>query len=297
MKRNRKFSMHFELSHSILFNNYPATYTDTIGVPGKYVKKINRRVHLKDGALGEMDSAYIAEPDNKILFEKVAVGLEHQSIPVSDSKLNMIGNYDIQLVVDEHLPTLIAVASHLKKEKSKSKLIRSPSDITELYFLNLGEENICERLNKVSKIIDSKECLSTENALNLGVIALYAPRNRACEIMKRVVNLYLKIVNNINFKMEFTLYSVITILVDAFFDDEKEYRGLIDMIDEKTSNQTRQRFPSEEAIIESLKYAQEDLAIANNDLAIANADLDEANARIANLEEEIRRLKKHANAK
>ena len=110
MKRKKKFAMPFDLSHSIMFNNYPATYTDTIGVPGKYVKKINRRVHLKDGTLGEMDSAYIAEPDNQILFERVAVALEHQSIPVGDSNLNMIGNYDNQLVVDEHLPTLIAVA-------------------------------------------------------------------------------------------------------------------------------------------------------------------------------------------
>ena len=58
--------------------------------------------------------------------------------------------------------------------------------------------------------------MSTENALNLGVIALYAPRNRVHEIMNAVVNLYLKIVNDIDFKMEFTLYSVITILVEHF---------------------------------------------------------------------------------
>ena len=36
MKRKKKFVMHFDLSHIIMFNNYPATYTDTIGVPGKY---------------------------------------------------------------------------------------------------------------------------------------------------------------------------------------------------------------------------------------------------------------------
>lgn len=98
-----------------------------------------------------MDSAYIAKPDYRILFEKVAVALEHQSIPVGDSKLHMIGNYDVQLVVDQHLPTLMVVASHLNEEKSKNKLIRSPSDITKLYFLNLGEKNITKRLNKVKK--------------------------------------------------------------------------------------------------------------------------------------------------
>lgn len=210
------------MAHRILFSNYTAIYTQTIGVPGVYVKKINRNVHLKDGTAGEMDSVYIANPDDKILFEKVAVGLEHQSVPVGDSKLHMIGNYDVQLVVDQHLPTLLVVASHLNEEKSKNKLIRSPSDITKLYFLNLGEKNITQWLNNVMKIINNKENLDTEDALNLGVILLYAPRNRSREISKTIVNLYLKIVEDLDFKMEFTLYSVISILVDAFFDDEKE---------------------------------------------------------------------------
>ena len=91
MSRERKFSKPFDLSHSILFNEFPAIYTSTIGVPGFFVKKINRRVHLKDGTGGEMDSTYIANPDYKQLFERVAVGLEHQSAPVSDEKLTSLG--------------------------------------------------------------------------------------------------------------------------------------------------------------------------------------------------------------
>ena len=72
MIRKRKFSKPFDLSHSILFNEFPNEYTSTIGVPGKFVEKCNRRVHLKDGTSGEMDSAFIADSDNRILFERVA---------------------------------------------------------------------------------------------------------------------------------------------------------------------------------------------------------------------------------
>lgn len=75
MSRKRKFSKPFDLCHSILFNEFPKEYVSTIGVPGNFVKKSNRRVHLKDGTGGEMDSAYVADPDYKILFERVAVGL------------------------------------------------------------------------------------------------------------------------------------------------------------------------------------------------------------------------------
>ena len=239
MSRKRKFSKPFDLCHSILFNEFPSEYTSTIGVPGNFVKKSNRRVHLKDGTGGEMDSAYVADPDYKILFERVAVGLEHQAAPVGHEKLIKFGDYDVQLVVDEHLPTLLVVASHLNAEKSKNKLMRSPSDITQLYFLDLGEDNISQRLSTLNKIIYNNQYLSQGMALNLGVIALYAPRDCACEIMESVVNLYLKIVVNLDLQMEYTLYSVITILIDAFFDDEDEFRRLSKMMDENTSQESQ----------------------------------------------------------
>ena len=243
-----------------MFDEFPAEYTKTIGVPGNYVKKINRRVHLKDGTGGEMDSAYIAEPDYKILFEKVAVGLEHQSVPVDDDKLSKFGDYDIQLVVDEHLPTLLVVASHLDENKSKNELIRSPSDITRIFFLNLDEDNISQRLSMVNRIIYNNQYLSREITLNLGVIALYAPRKKASEIMETVLNLYINIINDLDLKMEYTLYSVFRVLIDAFFDDENEYRRLIKMIDEKTSQESQVRFASHESTIQSLAYAEENLA-------------------------------------
>ena len=297
MIRKRKFSKPFDLSHSILFNEFPKEYTSTIGVPGIFAKKCNRRVHLKDGTSGEMDSAYIADSDNRILFERVAVGLEHQSIPVGEKKLSKFGDYDIQLVVDEHLPTLLVVASHLNKNKSKNKLIRSPSDITQLYFLDLSEENISQRLSTLSKIIYNNQYLSQEMALNLGIIALYAPRECACEIMDTVVRLYLKIVEKLDLHMEYTLYSVITVLLDAFFDDEDEYRRLTKMMDDNTSQESQMRFASHESTIESLTYAEEDLAHARDDLAHVKDDLDKANGKIADLEAEVKRLTDELNGK
>ena len=287
MTRSRKFSKPFDLCHSIMFEEFPTEYTKTIGVPGKFVKKINRRVHLKDGTGGEMDSAYIAEPDYKILFEKVAVGLEHQSVQVDDDKLNKFGDYDIQLVVDEHLPTLLVVASHLDENKSRSELIRSPSDITKIFFLNLGEDNISQRLSTVNRIIYNNQYLSREIALNLGVIALYAPRKRTSEIMETVLNLYLKIVDDLDLKMEYTLYSVFHVLIDAFFDDENEYRRLTKMIDEKTSQESQVRFASQERTIQSLTYAEENLAHTKEDLANAKEDLTHTKEDLANAKEDL----------
>jgi len=277
--RKRKFSKHFDKAHSIMFSGMPSEYTKILGVPGVFVKKINRMVHLKDGTGGEMDSAYIADPDYKLLFERVAVALEHQSKPVGDEKLEKIGDYDIQLVVDEHLPTLICIASHLNDDASKKQLVRSPSDITRPYFLDLGEDNISKRLSMVDGIINSNKYLSKENALNLGVIVLFAPRNHACEITERVVNLYIKISRNLDFRLELALYSVIVLMIDAYFDEEKNYERLMNMVNDNTSSEVIEDFHPFDGFRESLEYANKRIL-----------DLEEENSRIPKLEAEISRI-------
>ena len=270
MVREKKFAKHFDLAHSLMFSEYPSQYTKALGVPGEFVKKINRRVHLKNGSTGKMDSAYIADPDDKILFERVATALEHQSTPVSDSKLSKIGDYDIQLVADENLPTFIVVASHLNEEKSKNLLKRSPSDITKPYFLDLGKENITKRLNTVSRIINTNQHLSIENALNLGIIVLYTQRDQACENTEK----------NLDFKMEYILYSIITIMIDAYFDDENKYKELINMMDNNTSKEIKQKFESEEFIYEDVKFMEENMNNMKKDLTEANNTIQEQNNKI-----------------
>lgn len=291
MTRKRKYYKPFDLCHSILFNEYPLEYTREIGVPGEFEKKINRRVHLKNGAGGEMDSAYLNNPDYKVLFEKVATDLEHQSVQINEEKLKKIGDYDTQLVVDEHLPTFIVIASHLKNDESKNKLIRSPSDITELYFLDLGEDNIRKRLSTLSEIINSNQHLSTENALNLGIIILYAPRDNAYEITETVVDLYQKIVKDLDLKMETCLYNVISIMIDAYIDDEKEYRRLINMVEKNTSEKTIEITAAHQNTIESLKYAREDLEYTKTDLKNTKTDLKNRETDLKNTKTDLKNTK------
>lgn len=285
--RDRIFSKHFDKAHSIMFNGAPREYTTVMGVPGVFVKKINRVVHLKDGTGGEMDVAYIADPDYELLFERVAVAFEHQSKPVDDKKLDKFGDYDTQLVVDEHLPTLICVACNISPSKSKNMLIRSPSDITKPYFLDLGEDNIYKRLNMVEGIINSNEYLSRENALNLGVIMLFSPRNHACELTEKVINLYIKISRRLDFKLGLILYSVIVLMIDAYFDDEKEYRRLRDMVNNNTSSEVIDEFSPFDGFKESLEYADSrisELEAENSKFETENSEL---KARIKELEDQI----------
>ncbi len=87
--------------------------------------------------------------------------------------------------------------------------------------------------------------------------------------------------------MEYTLYSVLTVLIDAFFDDENEYGRLIEMMNESTSQESQMRFASHESTIESLAYAKVDLAIAKVDLAIANDKIEELEAEVKRLNDKL----------
>lgn len=79
-------------------------------------------------------------------------------------------------------------------------------------------------------------------------------------------------------------------MIDAFFDDEDEFRRLSKMMDENTSQESQVRFASHESTIESLTYAKEDLAHAEQDLA-------KANGKIVDLEAEVKRLTDELNEK
>ena len=305
MVRKRKIDKPFDLGYSVMYNEYPKELHNVLNVPGIFRRTANRKVYFKDGSIGEMDSSYIIDPDFKTIFEPMVANGEHQSTPVGKGKIEIMGYYGIQQMHNEILPQFSYVASHISKEKHEQIYKRSPTDIIEPYFLDLGEEDNKKRLNNVRKIINQQENISNEDALNLGVIALFAPRDRAKKITEEVVMLYASIVDSLSQKMESTLYSVLYAMVDAYFDDVNEYWRVMTMLKENTSQESVEKFESVSIFKNRVLELEKVNSIANGkiaDLEKANdsangeiADLkranDSANGEIADLKAEIKNLK------
>ena len=291
MSRPKIFSFHHDLGHSIMYEDTTAEYVESVGVPGKFVKKVNRRVHLKDGTSGEMDGAFIAKADGKILKNDVAVCFECELERLTYKKADQIGNYQLQLVVDHHMPTLVVVASPEDNEKYIQEIQRSPSDIVRFYFPDLGVENLSKRLNTVTEIINNNKVLTRKEAINLGIIVLYAPKNRGCEMTEKVVGLYTKISHTLDQDMQYVLYSVICVMIDYFFDDEKEYQRLINMMSGVTSQKNTDRFDSEIRIEEMYRNKLAD------ELADYKAKLAECYEIIESLQEQIQLIENKYNGK
>lgn len=291
MCRKHRIDKPYDFAYRIMHNEFPQELHNQLKIPGKFKRKSNVKVHMNDGRILEMDSAYIVEPDYKEIFEPMAVNCEHQSGPVDLEKIKIIGYYGIQQMHDENLPQLSVIASHIEKEKHVQMYQRSPSDIVQLYFLDLGWEDNKKRLNNLNYIINQQDCLSDEDALNIGIIPLFAPRDCACEITEKSIVLYGNVVSMLSQRMKFTLYSVLHVLTDAFFDDENEFRRVMTMLDEKSDPETVERF-----VTLDLAFKDRDEAFRSRDDAFKDRDdalnkVKIANARISELEKENNELK------
>ena len=285
MARKRKIDKPFDFGFGLMYNEFPKELHEELDVPGIFKRKSNVKVRLKNGKVLEMDASYVVDPDFKVLFESAVVDLEHQSTPVDEDKIIVIGDYNIQQIADERLPTLNVIASHFSQEKSVKEYQRTPTNTTKLMFLDLGSDDNEKRLSTVSDIINyNEEQLTVNDALNLGIIVLFAPRDDACAITRQVVLLYNAIKKKTE-KLEFVLYSVITAMIDAYFDDENEFKELMDMINNETAEDIVGKFETEIISHNKIIELKEGLDEANSKLDEANSRVDEANARAVKAED------------
>lgn len=122
MKHIREIHKPFNFAFKIMYDEFPKEFHEELHVPGIFRKKSNVKVYRKNGRILEMDASYVVDPDYIELFEPAVVNLEHQSKPVGGPKIIIIGDYKIQQIVDERLPTLSVIASHHDWKKIRTRI-------------------------------------------------------------------------------------------------------------------------------------------------------------------------------
>lgn len=144
--------------------------------------------------------------------------------------------------------------------------------------------------------------MTVENALNLGIVVLFAPRDIACELTRNVVELYNKIKDKPR-KLEYTLYSVIAAMIDAYFDDEDEDE-VMKMINNETAEDIVGKFETEIISQNRINVWKEeaDNANARADKSEVRADeaevrANKADAEVIQLKAKIKELEKQLNNK
>ena len=86
--------------------------------------------------------------------------------------------------------------------------------------------------------------ISIEDGMNISITILLAPEKYAKEITRELLDYFLnrKIESN---KLKNTLYRVFYAMIDAYFDDEKEFKEMINMLKKDMSNEDEKRLESD----------------------------------------------------
>ena len=317
MKRTPEIDKPFNFGYQIMHNEFPEELHININAPGIYERTAtNTRVLNLDGG-GDMDVVDVVGPDFNRLFVRAVSNGEHQSTAVTKPKSHQISRYALQSMYDEKLPAISYVVSNIPTKDHYPGWEITPSLHLKTFFIELDEKDNTERLNRIKNIINKQEELTDLEALNLGIIPLFAPKTRACEVTEEVVELYAEVHNQLNIKMEKTLYSVLYAMVDAYFLIKEDYDRVMKMLNTPTTPKTKNEFQTWNIIRNRNKMLEDAFKKVSNENAELKAEnsrihelysinaelnsriveLEAENSRIVELEAEIERLKYQYNGK
>ena len=290
MKRTPEIDKPFNFGYQTIHNEYPRELHMTINAPGIYRKTATNTKVLNLDKGGDMDIVDIVDPDYERLFVKAVSNGEHQSTPVTKEKKQQINFYALQSMYDERLPAITYVVSNIPTEKHYHGLDITPSLFLRPYYIELDEKDNTERLNRIKYIINNQENLTDLAALDIGIIPLFAPRARACEITEEVVELYTEVHDQLSKKMEKTLYSVLYAMIDAYFLIKEDYDRVMKMLNSQTVQETINEFQTLNIFKNRNKLLEDAVKKSDNIIAQRDSQIAERDREIAELKSRIAEL-------
>ena len=215
-------------SFRLITHRYPKESHEIFNFPGKYADTLETVVHTEEGRNLYMDYAQLVIPDDEITC-KTSINVEHQSTELNKNKIDSIYDYKIHLVHENYMPSLSIVITNIKQEKSM-KCYKSRGCVYNVYYIVIDENEISKRLKRLKNIIENKKKLSTADALNFAVIAIFVDGENKKEIMEKLTHLFTKI-GNIDQYLELNLHWILKKMIKKHFEDDiKKTKELLKMI-------------------------------------------------------------------
>ncbi len=173
---------------------YPKESHEAFNFPGKYMNKIKTEVYTEDGRNLWMDCAQLILPDGDISC-KSTINVEHQSTTLNKDKIDAIYDYKIDLIHKTNLPSNSIIITNI--DPGQNKIIYNSHDqIFYNHYIVIDEDEISKRLKTLKDIIKNKESLSTANALDFAVIAIFIDCEQKKETMEKLAHLFSQIEKN-----------------------------------------------------------------------------------------------------
>ena len=166
-----------------IVSRYPKLSHEVFGFPGKFIKSLDRIAYKEDGSKLELDIAELVEKD-EFIKQKSTINVEHQTTPIEYGKIDPIYDYKIHLIHENNLPSISIVITSIEQEK-QMKCYESQNNVFNVYYIEVKEKDICEKLNILRNITNSEE-ISQKEAIYFPYIVIFVDKN----IDKRMRNIF-----------------------------------------------------------------------------------------------------------
>ena len=214
---------YFEATRPKILYNY-------FKLPGIFVRNYPTTIIRRDGSEREMDWLVLAKPDNKEIFEKMLVNIEHQSSPVDMEKIRAIADYKDYTKTTYGLPVLSVIIMTVDSKSSIKEYYQTKTDILKPIYIEITLDEICERLkNLEDKIINKHAKLSDDESLDLAFLPVFAPKNKGKIITEKVIRL-LNEDKTIKKELKGDILYVQELMVRKYFKNDNEGKELMKMI-------------------------------------------------------------------
>ena len=249
-----------------IVSRYPKVSHEVFGFPGKFIKSLDRIAYKEDGLKLELDIAELVEKD-EFIKQKSTINVEHQTTPIEYGKIDPIYDYKIHLIHENNLPSISIVITSIEQEK-QMKCYESQNNVFNVYYIEVKEKDICEKLNILRNITNSEE-ISQKEAIYFTYIVIFVDRNIDKRIVEEISHIFMHVKMNSYLRLD--IHHVLKIMIKEIFKDNKQKtRELLTMITKTLNEKEFCELTREEQF--KADIARKDELIENRDEMLAKKD-------------------------
>ena len=272
---------------------YPKTTHQVLGLPGIFKQVETPTVYTQDGRSLQQDYVESVLPDGKSILKESTVGVEQQSYLVDPDKSEIIFWYKLENIKKHEKPSIPVIVTNIDY-KTDELICKINGEVFNIKVIYYSPERIDKILNTISAKDYSKEEMSEADFIKLVHCLIFATKEHAEDVIKRVVNIFASC-EKIQDKHQMDLHLALRIMIKYRFKEEKELRRLLTMITRAVNENKICDFLDYQELLQKSTETISEIKSENARIKSENARIKSENAEIksenAELKKKLREIK------
>lgn len=200
--------------------------------------------------------------------QKSTINVEHQTTPIEYGKIDPIYDYKIHLIHENNLPSISIVITSIEQEK-EMKCYESQNNVFNIYYIEVREKDICEKLNILRNITKSEE-ISQKEAIYFPYIVIFVNKEIDKKIVEELSHIFMHVKMDSYLRLD--IHHILKIMIKEIFkDNEQKTRKLLTMITKTLNEKEFCELTREEQF--KADIARKDELLENRDQMLAKKDV------------------------